>query len=301
MTDTNTPNGWYAETSTTYTVDGNVIDTAVKNGLLAQEPIELGDNAIAIPLPAGWNVHVSDERQYEDNPRERQGAFPFVGVRSLGQYVMAFRSEHTLGYLSDVNGRGPEILTKDLHLAKYVIDDFATDAFPGAPVANRRHTATLVLRPTAQARRWGAALSTILNQEQMLDLIDDGIGEIAKPPAADLRELISDLHAIRTTEAQSVIRTGGAASITVADAVNLHSGKGTEVTVPERMTIVFVPFASLDNSIVLDIKIKPIVGDRGKVVFQLSAPTLDTQLTRLVSSVAEQLTEVTGIEPLWTV
>lgn len=277
-------------------VDAGVVATAIENGILAQEPIQVGDHTLAQPLPAGWQLHTIDQRDSEDYPRQRVGEFPFVLIRSLGQYVDRYKTDDTLGYLKDVNGVGPKILVEDLRLARYVLDDFPTDS-----TANRVHVAQLVLRPTAQARRWGNALLHIQNQEQMLDLIDDGIGEIAKPAAADLRELIADLHAIRTTEAQSVIRTGGKASITVADNVDLHGGKGTEIAVPEKMTILFQPFASTADTIVLDVKIKPIISDRGKVSFFLSAPALDSVMTKLVGDIAAELAEATGIDPFWTV
>jgi hypothetical protein len=83
--------------------------------------------------------------------------------------------------------------------------------------------------------------------------------------------------------------------------VNLHGGKGTEITVPEKMSIVFQPFASIGDTIVLDVKIKPLIAANGKVTFALSAPSLDAVMTKLVSTIAEQLTEATTIEPLWTV
>jgi hypothetical protein len=87
----------------------------------------------------------------------------------------------------------------------------------------------------------------------------------------------------------------------VADTVNLHAGKGTEVSVPERMTVTFQPFAIMENKIVLDVKIKPVISDDGQGHVPLSAPALDAVMTGLISDVGTQLTEATDIEPLWTV
>lgn len=137
-----------------------------------------------------------------------------------------------------------------------------------------------------------------IDQEAFLDLVDDGIGEIASPDGAQLRDLISDLHAIRNAEVKSVIRTGGEGAIQINENVTLHAGTGDKVTFPERMTIVLRPFASIVSTIALDLRITPKVRD-GHVSFTLSCPTLDDKLAEVLGDVAADIAERTGLNPHW--
>jgi len=271
-----------------------LVETAIDNGVLALDPQEVGDHTLVFPLPPGWTAAHVDVRLNEDLPRFRTGSFPLVGVRSLAAYVNRYKTDNTLGWLRDVNGVGPSALTADLQVADYVIDDLPTDS-----TSNREHHAVLVLRPTPQARRWGKVLAAgSVDQETLLDLVVDGIGEIADPDGATLRDLVADLHAVRNTSVRSVIRQGGGATVEVADNVALHAGTGNQVLVPDLIRVVFQPYASVPDQIVLDITVKPkVIND--KVTFALSAPGLDGALAKLVSSLAEALTESTGFEPLW--
>lgn len=161
--------------------------------------------------------------------------------------------------------------------------------------------AQLTIRPTAQAIRWGTALDRLHDQESMLDLVVDGIGEIAEPDGATLRDLIADLHAIRTTSARAVSRRTGESTVEVSENVTLHAGPGNTVTIPERMTVIFRPFHTdaATEAIVLPITIRPTVNPAGQVMFALSCPTLADELDRVIRGYSARLHELTGIEPLW--
>lgn len=279
-----------------------VIVTAVENAILAQQPKEIGDHSIAFAHPTDWTVTVLDERVGEDRPRYRTGTFPFISVRSLARYVRRYQNEDTLGYITDPGGNGPNLLQTDTTIATYVIDDHPAGDHAVAihATANREHRAALKLRPTSDARRWGAALSKPLSQDMMLDLVVDGIGQIVEPDGGILRDLVSDLHAIRTQSVQSIVRTGGQATVNVGENVTLHAGPGNAVTIPETMQITFTPFQGMPEVVVLDIRIKPAVTQDSRVVFTLTAPELDNQLHRVISAIAEHLTVETDIEPFWT-
>lgn len=280
-----------------YDITADVVAEAVSNAVAAVEPTPVGEHGLAFLVPEGWNLNVQDGRTLSASrlPEYRDLTMPFVGVRSLAAYVNRYASPDTLGYIVDVNGKGAAPLVADLEAAHYVLDDIPV---PDAQTARRAHRAKLILRPTAAARRWGGALGKALSQEQMLDLVVEGITEIAAPPGADLRDLISDLHAIRTTSAKSVIRTGGQLAVEVADNVTLHAGPGNRVEVPEKLTLVLAPFAGIASTLQVDVLIKPkVIGET--VAFVLTAPTLDQALASIIGEIAGHLTEATGIEPLW--
>lgn len=275
-----------------------LVAAAADGYTIAAEPLEVGDHGLVIRRPADWDVEVIDIRALEDYPRERSGTFAFAGVASLCAYVNRYKSDSTLGYIADVTGRGPAALTTDTLLARYVLDDFAAWGADEL-VANRRHTATLTLRPTTAARRWGAVLGKRLTQAELVDLVAEGVKEIAHPPAADLRDLISDLHAIRTTGTKSVIRTGGEVALELTDNVALHAGPGNRVTVPDKIIIALQPWTAIEATIYVDILVRPtIVGEQ--VFFRLDAPTLEDALNEQVKDIAGHIgstADGTGITP----
>ena len=294
---TTDPESASLSTSVAYDIDSDVVATAVRHAIAATETELVGDYGRAFLIPEGYSLRIEDERTLSDPavPHHRSGAFKFVGVASLAQYVNRYKTADTLGYLRDLNGQGSASLTKDVAIAEFFLDDHPVDA-----TAYRAHTATLVLRPTAAARRWGAALAgAALGQDELLDLVVDGIREIGRPDGATLRDLIADLHAIRTTSARSVIRTGGQATVETAGNVTLHGGTGNQVTIPETITVCFQPFAGVEHSIVLDLTVKPRITREEKVQFTLVAPQIDEQIADTLEVVHASLVEHTDITPMW--
>lgn len=314
MTDTPDNQGTWTTTTTdvTYNVDSDVVAEAVKNAVAASEPRPVGDHGLLQLIPPGWSVHVLDDRTNEDFPRERAGDFRFTDVGSLGGYVNRYRTAHSIGYVRDPNGIGVSTLVHDhdaisvilddhpapVHPIRIIVNDPSSAVYPdgddGPVAANRKHRAVLVLRPTAAARRWGTALQGTIDQEQLLDLVVDGIGEIAVPPGAELRDLISDLHAVRNTSAHHVIRAAGATTVELAENVTLHAGPGNRVTIPETVTLVFQPWTAVAQLITVVARVKPKVSDRGRITFTLTAPDLDAQLVAVVGQAVEMLGDLTS-------
>jgi uncharacterized protein YfdQ (DUF2303 family) len=281
-----------------YDVTADVVADAVRNAIAATPAQPVGQHGLAFLLPDGYKLDVRDTRDLTDEqlPTVRKHTATFIGVRSLTRYVNRYVTVDTLGYITDIAAGGVAVLLEPRQLAHYQVDDH-----PVTATAHRAHRAVLNVRPTPAAQRWGMAIAAArIDQEQLLDLVVDGIGEIVHPDGAQLRDLIADLHAIRTTEARSVMRTGGQASIALAENVSLHGGAGSTVEVPEQIGVTFEPFAGIATSaITLDVRVKPRVGADGKVTFALEAPSLPDEIARVVAEIAEMLTIETGIEPLW--
>jgi uncharacterized protein YfdQ (DUF2303 family) len=283
-----------------------LIDRAIGIGIAAADGFSIGDHGELFRKPNG-DVEIIDVRRFEDEPRLPSfiTATPkFVSVESLARYVARHQlSDQTVAYIADTYGKGIRLLTADNDVAWVTIDDHpildTTDLPSEQLVGRQAHTASLVLRPTEPAKRWGAALSANhVGQEAFLDLIVDGITEIAEPDGAVLRDLVSDLHAIRTSEVQSVVRTGGEGSIELKENVKLHAGTGTQVSFPETMQVTFVPFVGLSKPVVLKVRIKPeVVGN--KVVFSLTCAQLEQQLATVMGDLAASIAEHTNLNPLW--
>lgn len=168
-------------------------------------------------------------------------------------------------------------------ICTYVLDDLTVDTDDGT-INRRAHKASLQLRPTVAARRWAAALACPLTQAEMVELVIDGVTEIADPPGADLRDLVRDLQAVRTSTAKSVVHTDGGFAISIGEEVQLSAGRGETVAVPEAMTVVFIPWTVLPaQQITIKVKIRPQVTNAGTVVFALEAPTLEDALNDVLA------------------
>jgi len=282
-------------TPATYAVNANVLEVAIENAVNAASLFSINERTAGIRTPSGQVQTIDLRAGLDPLPDYTVHDTSFASVESLGEYVNRYSGENTLGYVRDLTGQGIKAITSETPAAvTFVIDDHPIDG-PG----RRAHRAHLTLRPTVAARRWGAVLAGQIDQEKLLDLVVDGIGEIAAPPAAELRDLVSDLHAVRNTSAKSLIRTGGGASLEVAETVTLHAGPGNRVTLPERIDVTFAPFTASDQLIVLAVKVKPIIGKDDRISFELTAPELDTQIRIVSTTIRDELAADTNVLPLW--
>jgi hypothetical protein len=278
---------WASATLTSY--PENIVAEAVANGIIAAEPVELGDHGLAMALPPGFNMQTFDVRQWEQRPRQITHTVKLTSIESFATYFQAHAvSGFTRLYAIDESARDLT-LKADRKVAMAVFDDHGGAiederfldgdvglvVIPSNPrVGLRQHVAELVLRPTVPALRWADVLSVegvTLTQEGLLNLIDDGIGEIAEPDAAVLRDLVADLHAVRTTGVQSIRRTGGDAAVTLTENVALRAGVGSQLTVPEQLTVSLVPWTiPTCGRIYARVKIRPALRDKA-ITFHLSS------------------------------
>lgn len=265
---------WASATLTSY--PENIVAEAVANGIIAAEPVELGDHGLAMALPPGFNMQTFDVRQWEQRPRQITHTVKLTSIESFATYFQAHAvSGFTRLYAIDESARDLT-LKADRKVAMAVFDDHGgaieDERFPR--VGLRQHVAELVLRPTVPALRWADVLSVegvTLTQEGLLNLIDDGIGEIAEPDAAVLRDLVADLHAVRTTGVQSIRRTGGDAAVTLTENVALRAGVGSQLTVPEQLAVSLVPWTiPTCGRIYARVKIRPALRDKA-ITFHLSS------------------------------
>lgn len=286
MTDQNNLEGAYAAepqwASTTASTTAlasypeDIVAQAVANGILAAEPVDLGDHGLALALPPSYRVETLDVRQWETRPRQIAHTARITSIDSFATYFGAHaEADFTRLYAIDQFARSLT-LKGDQKVAMAVFDDHGHVALDVARprVGLRQHVAELVLRPTVPALRWADVLTVdgvSMTQDGLLELIDDGIGEIADPDAAVLRDLVADLHAVRTTGVQSVRRTGGDAAITLSENVALRAGAGNQLAVPEQLTVSLIPWTLPScGRIYARVKIRPTLREKS-ILFHLSS------------------------------
>lgn len=238
------------------------VSEAIEHAVAAQDPIEVGDHHLLVRVPTGYSTQLIDVRDSEDIPRRVTATQRLVGVDSLARYVDQHRLADTRAYIVDCYGTGTKMLRTDTNAMTVIIDDHHAGNLPDT----QSHRAVLVLRPTSAARRWGTAIeASHLAQDQFLDLVVDGIGEIQ-----------------------------------LAENVRLSAGTGDKVEFPERITIAFAPFAGIPASVTLELQVRPTV-HANHVAFSLHAATLEDQIANVLGEIAADFNERTGLNPLWTV
>lgn len=290
-----------------YTIDaGELIADAIDQGIEVHYPLEVNERFTAVQLRdanGGRKLEFIDRRMGTNPlPDFVEHTAAFTQLASFVSYTRRHRlPESTVVYMLDAAALSPESLTRDLPAARVMFDDHpARDQTAPQGIGRRAHRAELVLRPTAAARRWGAALGHRLSQDAFLDVIADGLGEIADPAGADLRDLVSNLFTTSNVTASSVKRTGGSASVTFTENVDLRAGAGSSVSIPENLTLTFRPWSAIDADVVVHVRIKPVVADNGKVLFDLHPVDLDAALAALFDQLWHDIdTELDGIDPLW--
>lgn len=286
-----------AETTTVVPVD-TLIGEAIASSVHGMAPAPIGDRSVAITTPPGYQVHTIDVTQHEERPRHKEGEFRFIEPPSWAAYLRRHEQTGTTVYAHDCSDLGPRALMTDVVAVTAVLDDHPP-ATETPATGRRRHKALLVLRPTPEAKRWASVIGNVLNQEGFLDLIDDGIGEILHPDGADLRDVISNLHAVRSASITSVRRTGGDAEIVMGENVELRGGTVNRITVPETLRVVFLPWLASPRPVQVMVKIKPQVSGHA-VAFRLEAPDITRQIAQALREVVADADDLVDPTMLWT-
>ena len=121
-----------------------------------------------------------------------------ASVASFCSYVTRHKGAATTVWLAS----GTVHLGATVAIAEAILDDLSptTSWSPAAP------TRPPAVAADRAAVRWAKALDgRVMSQADFVDLAIDGIAEIASPAGADLRDVVRDLQATRTSAARSVV------------------------------------------------------------------------------------------------
>lgn len=198
-------------------------DVTKPRSILATEGYEPG--VLRVLMPGDWDEGIIDLEQYAPNPRTAKGVFAFTRADSFVEYVNRHKS-------------GAELLlgTDDGAFTCY----FDAHA-PGSP-GWHQHVASFALKATPAWRAWQAANGKAMNNIEFAEFLEDRIGEIASPPAADLFELTRTLKVKTDVDFASGYKLhDGQVTLTFNETINA-SARGGEVSVPESLALVIKPF-----------------------------------------------------------
>lgn len=154
-----------------------------------------------------------------------------------------------------------------------------------------------MLYPTDGAVRWSRAFNQRLSQPDLVDLAVDGIGEIASPPGATLRDLVRDLSVARSSAAKSVLASSGGYTVEFSENVALAAGPGNAISIPDNIRLVLRPWRNVDIAFAVDARLKPTVQNDGKVNFVITPIGLGDELANAIAKVGLLIAEGTGLVP----
>lgn len=261
--------------------------------IVGLDPLEVG-RMLLVRHPADWTVSQFDTHQMAERPMWPALVTQHASVASFCSYVTRHKGAATTVWLAS----GTVHLGATVAIAEAILDDLSPD---DELVARRAHRARLLLQPTEAAVRWAKALDgRVMSQADFVDLAIDGIAEIASPAGADLRDVVRDLQATRTSAARSVVPTGGSYRVEFSENVDLVAGPGANLALPDRIEIIVKPWRGLDHAIQLTVRVRPNVNDSGRVTFTLSCAQVADEMADSARRVGALIGEATSIEPYET-
>lgn len=105
------------------------------------------------------------------------------------------------------------------------------------------HRVNLQLLPTNEWMRWISNDGKLLDQETFAEHLQDGITEIADPPAADLLEIAQTMQGHTNASWKSGVSIrDGSVQIGYTEEATAQAGRDGNVAIPEIFTLVLAPF-----------------------------------------------------------
>lgn len=267
-----------------------LVDAAVDAHHAALDPIEEG-RFLLLRHPVGWTITQVDRFDLAAIPPFIDIARSVASVSSFVGYFENHKDETSTIWLHAAPG--DDTLGSSYLAATAVLDDDHRDHGP----ARRKHRMSLMLYPTDGAVRWSRAFNQRLSQPDLVDLAVDGIGEIASPPGATLRDLVRDLSVARSSAAKSVLASSGGYTVEFSENVALAAGPGNAISIPDNIRLVLRPWRNVDIAFAVDARLKPTVQNDGKVNFVITPIGLGDELANAIAKVGLLIAEGTGLVP----
>lgn len=215
--------------------DHDNIQTALNAGMALGVPHKLADVS-SVVVPAGA-MHQVVQPPLPHPDRDEAPA------RARSTYRPA-----TVGALIDVVSRhhDTDSTTIWVHPTNGHMVAVFNDAAPDAP-AWRDHRAELSLTVTPEWNHWLSNDGRLLGQMSFAEHVEDGLTEIATPPAADLLEMAQTFQAKQDVNFRSAVRLGdGSIQAQYDEEIDAKAGRKGQMKIPSEFTLVVAPFLGED-------------------------------------------------------
>lgn len=203
-----------------------VVDTAIS----AASPTELDPGLVySVVAPNGARQEIIDLERFEKTPRRAKGTYKVATVEALVDVT----NRHEDG----------QDTTLWVHPTSGDVIAVLNDHGPGQSPAWGDHRVHLQLLFTDEWKRWIGHDAKLLSQEAFAEHLQDGITEIASPPAADLLEIAQTMQgATEVAWKAGVSIRDGSVQIGYTEEASAKAGRDGRLEVPEIFTLVMSPF-----------------------------------------------------------
>ena len=224
--------------------------------------------------PYGASAEVIDLEKFLPEPRRTKGTYT---LKTAGDFV-AF-----------VKGQAGDDLTIWVDDVGHKVTAVFNDARVGSP-AWRDHRAVLALELTPEWEHWRGSDGRWMEQQAFAEHIEDGIGEIREPAAADMLELAQSFHATTTAEFRSATRlANGEVKVLYDEEVQASAGSKGEIPIPGVIHLALAPFVG-EGVYALDARFRyRLSGGSIRLAYKLDHP--ERVLRDAVELIAEKLRE----------
>lgn len=191
-------------------------------------PIDEARRLYSVTVPDGYHRETIDLERYGLAPARSTGTVRLQTVDDFAGYVRRHDDQAGTTVWADI----------DTGRLVAVIDDHTQE---GAGWGE--HRAELVLKPTEEWRHWEAMNGKLMDQEAFAEHVEDGMGEIVEPSAADLLDIVTTMQGHTNAEWKQAIRLqdGSVQFVYNEEATATAGGRG-ELEIPQAFTLGIAPF-----------------------------------------------------------
>lgn len=179
----------------------------------------------SVVVPEGASLELPNLEERLERPLRKRGHFRHFTGASLADYVVR-HGDPGVALYADVERPGIVAL-----LNGHVPNQELTAGWGD-------HRAELVLRLTPEWKRWLSRNGLIGSQVDFAEHLEDGLGEIVEPPAAEMLELAMTFQAhTKVAFRQGVVLASGQRELKWEEAIEAKAGDKGQLTVPKEFKL----------------------------------------------------------------
>lgn len=203
-------------------------------------PIEDRNQLYVTVLPNDYKLATVDMREFGAFPERQRGTVVTQTVQDFARYVERHDDIHRTTVWVDLE-RHRVVAVLDDHAPSSGTEDLYDTAGWG------EHRAELGLILTDEWKHWARHDATLLEQEQFAEHVQDGMQDIADPPAADLLEIVQTMQGKTNAEWKSAKRlSDGQTQLAYHEEATATAGGNGELQIPDRFVLGIAPFVGED-------------------------------------------------------
>lgn len=214
-------------------IGGNAAAT-IEVAQQAVEPHELDTDTLYLVRNADGGLEVLDLEKYRDHPARMRGTYKPATVEDFIGYVREWATDASTVWVHPLEGKVVAVLDDG---------DSGSDT-----IGWRGHLAQLDLIVTEEWKFWKQHSGAMMSQWDFAEKIEDGLGDVVEPNAAQMLEIAQTLHVKNNVTFRSgVDLSNQAVKFAYDEEVEGKAGKSGELVIPETFTLALAPYIGEDT------------------------------------------------------